>query len=211
MVIQALPQVLVDDAATDRARVEEGQGLSIPKDLLERLGDGREVDRGPILARVLEQVLLRQDRLARAGETHDDVDRVRHQAAVQDGVEPLAAARDPVGHRAGTTSFRNELVPSRSFTTETSCRGSSGFCRNADAPASSAASRIATLDSARTGMPRSWTRRHSSSPAPPEIRRSTMASCGRSAAIAPTASFASSASTTSNPSVLRKNSANSAA
>ena len=111
---QAGAQVLVEHAAADRVRVEEGQGLSVPQDLLERLGDRREVDRGPVLARVLEQVLLRQDRLAGTGQTHDDVDGVGEQPAAQDGVEPLAPAGDPVRHRAGTTSFRNELVPRRS-------------------------------------------------------------------------------------------------
>ncbi len=178
---EAGAQVLVEHAGADRVRVEEGQGLSVPQDLLERLGDRREVDGGSVLARVLEHVLLRQDRLARSGQTHDDVDGVREQPSAQDGVEPFAPAGDPVRHRAGTTSCRNELVPRRSRTAETSWSGSIGFWRNADAPASSAASRVAMLDSARTGMPRACTSRHSSSPAPPEMRRSMIASCGRSA------------------------------
>ena len=67
LMVQAGAQILVEQLAADRFRVEEGQGLSVPEDLLERLGDRREVDSGSVLARVLEQVLLCHDRLAGTG------------------------------------------------------------------------------------------------------------------------------------------------
>ena len=75
---------------------------------------------------------------------------------------------------------RTALVPSRSLTVETNCRGSSGFWRKASAPASSASSRASSAEIARqAGTPVSFSRRHSSTPDPPETRSSTTASCGR--------------------------------
>ena len=87
----------------------------------------------------MEQILLGEDRLARARASDDQGDAVERQATAEHGVEAIGAAGESVGHRiVRTVARRYALVPSRSRTVETNCSGSSGFCRNASTPASSA-------------------------------------------------------------------------
>ena len=81
---------------------------------------------------------------------------------------------------------------------ETSCSGSSGFCRNASAPASSAASLVSRVETARIGASlRCLSCRHSSSPPPPEMSRSITVMLGVSSSDLRVASAASSAAATS--------------
>ena len=95
---------------------------------------------------------------------------------------------------------------------ETSCSGSSGLRKNASAPASIAASKACTADTATIATPSCWRKnRHSSSPAPPEMSTSTITTAGASAANAVRAASSVGVNWTSNPSVVRKYSSNSAA
>ena len=70
-------EILVEDRPADRIASEEAERLRVAEDLLERLGDGGEVDRGALLGRAGEHELLAQDRLSRARQPHDQVDAVR--------------------------------------------------------------------------------------------------------------------------------------
>ena len=96
--VDGRPEIFVEDRCPDRGGVEERQALAKPGDLLQRLGDGGEVDRGPFGPRVPEGVLLGQDRLAGAGAPHDEADGIRGQAAAQDLIERCMPARQPVTH-----------------------------------------------------------------------------------------------------------------
>ena len=86
--------------------VEEAERLAVAEDLLERLGDRREVERRTLGRGVVEEVLLGQDRLARSGTTHDEVDPVQQKAAAEHGVETRRAARQPVAHWTRTDRRR---------------------------------------------------------------------------------------------------------
>ena len=86
--VHGFAQVVVEDRRSDRVGVEEGQRLSVAKNLVERLRDGRQEDARRILARVVEEVLLGENRLAGAGVTDDQIDPVRRQPAAEERVEP---------------------------------------------------------------------------------------------------------------------------
>ena len=101
LVVQGLAQVLVDDAAAEHRGVEVLQGLAVPQDLLQRFGHGGQVQRRMLLGRVVEQVLLRQDRLARARCADQQRDAVQRQPTIQHGVQPGRTAGQSIGHRAG--------------------------------------------------------------------------------------------------------------
>jgi hypothetical protein len=72
--IQDEGQILVEDGTADAADVEEAQLLPVPHDLVERLGDRGQVVGGPLRRGVREEVVLRQDRLARPRGPHQQVD-----------------------------------------------------------------------------------------------------------------------------------------
>ena len=78
--------------------VEETERLAVAEDLLQWLGDRREVERRTLSCRVMEEVLLSKDRLARTGTPHDEVDPVQEKAAVKNAVQTGGAAREPVAH-----------------------------------------------------------------------------------------------------------------
>ena len=59
-------EVLIEDRPADRVAIEEAERLGVAQDLLERLGDRGEVDRGALLGRAGEHQLLAQQRLSRA-------------------------------------------------------------------------------------------------------------------------------------------------
>ena len=101
-------EVLVEDRSTDRVAVEEAERLRVAKDLLERLGDRRQVDRGTLLGRAREHELLAEQRLSRARQPHDQVDAVRRQAAAEDQVEPCVAARAALLHQARSRRVRSD-------------------------------------------------------------------------------------------------------
>ena len=141
-------EVLVEDGAADRFRIEEAERLTVPKDLVERFRHRGEVEGGPLGRGVREQVLLGEDRLAGPGQPDQHVDRVRREAAAEHGVEARMAAQETPAHR-DVAPCRKALFPSRSLTVETNCRGSSGFWRKASAPAASAWSRASSVEIAR--------------------------------------------------------------
>ena len=90
------------------------------------------------------------------------------------------------------------LRPIRSFTVDTSFSGSSGFMRNASAPASNACSRRFKVEMHSSGvLRRFFSRSHSSRPMPPEIISSTIDSAGSWEANFSSASSAVSATSTS--------------
>src|SRR5829696_650067 len=202
---EQLTHILIEHRPPDRRGIEEGHRLAVAQDLLQRLRDGCEVDGGPLGAGVVEDVLLGQDRLAAAGWSHHQVDRMGREAAAQDRVQLLVAAgQAPASRRPGrhlgppALPRRNALAPSRSLTAETSCSGSSGFCRNASAPASRAASLLSRVEMARIGASlRCLSCRHSASPLPPEISRSITVMLGVSSWTFWVASAATSAEATS--------------
>src|SRR5438034_6565390 len=213
---ELLPEVLVDHAALDdRGPVEEGQRLAVAKDLVQRLGKGGQVERRSLNGGVVERDLLTQDRLAAAGNADDQVDGVLQQTAVQYLVESLVPGRQPLGHRwtrGSCDRSTSALVPRRSRTVETRARGSRGLRMKAAAPDRIASSALSIADTA-TIWP-VWRSAHSPrsrKPAPPEMSRSMATiSRGRSSKCS-LACVASSATTTSHPSVRRKYSARSAA
>src|SRR5581483_11116344 len=207
-----LAQILVENRLADRGGLEELQGLPEADDLLQRLGQGGEVDGGAVRGGVVERVMLGEDRLAGARQPHDHRDAVVRQAAAEDLVQgPVAAAEPAVVHQRSCPASM-ALDRSRSRTVDTSWSGSSGLRRNASAPASIAASMTSTADTATiatSACARKW--RHSSTPAPPEISTSTTTTAGRAAVNASRATQSVGVTSTSNPSVLRKNSWSSAA
>src|SRR4029079_9780539 len=90
---ERLAQVVIDDAPVgDGGPVEKIKTLPVPEDLVERLRDGREVERGVFGGGVVKRVLLAEDRLPAAGDADDHVDRVDGQAPAQDLVDPGVAA-----------------------------------------------------------------------------------------------------------------------
>jgi hypothetical protein len=92
---QQLPQILVEHPPADHAGIEEGHGLAVAQDLLQRLRNSRQVDGGSLDAGIVEHVLLRQDRLAAARRPHHQVDPIGWEPAAQDGVQSLGAAAEP--------------------------------------------------------------------------------------------------------------------
>ena len=95
-----LAQVLIEHRLADRGGIEEVQGLAEADDLLQRLGQGEEIHRGPVRAGVVKGVLLGDDRLAGARQAHDDADPVAWKAAAQDVIERLVSAAQAVAvHR----------------------------------------------------------------------------------------------------------------
>jgi hypothetical protein len=88
-------EVLVEHRPADRGGVEELQGLAEAEDLLQRLGQGGEVDDRPVRAGVVEGVLLGEDGLARARKSHDHGDPVARQAAAQGLIQSLVPAAEP--------------------------------------------------------------------------------------------------------------------
>lgn len=85
-----------------------------------------------------------------------------------------------------------------------SCTGSTGLSRKASAPAATAWPLASSADAAMTGTPRSLKERHRSSPVPPEMSSSTIASAGGRSVTKARASPADSAMSTANPSVCSK-------
>src|SRR6266550_1633563 len=169
-------EVFVDDApVADGGRIEELEGLTVTNDLVEGFRHGGQVERGLLLRRVVECVLLAKDGLAAAGNSDEEVDGIAQQPPTEDLVKPLVAARKSFDQRV-TSAWRAErtraLVPSRSRTVETSRRGSSGFARKAAAPACNASSGRSSEETASTSAPFAANSAHSPKPAPPEIRRS---------------------------------------
>ena len=77
---------------------KKAERLAVAEDLLERLGNRREVEGRTLGCRVMEEVLLSKDRLARTGTPHDEVDPVHEKPAVENRVETGRAARQPVAH-----------------------------------------------------------------------------------------------------------------
>src|SRR5439155_21348160 len=122
-------EIIVVDRASHGLRVEEAKGLAVAENLLVRLGDRGEVDSGPLRRRVRGHVLLGENRLARPRQPDEHRDRVRREAAAEHGVEARMSARETLAHRDAVASLKKALFPSRSFTTDTNCRGSSGFWR----------------------------------------------------------------------------------
>src|SRR6266699_5284225 len=98
-----------------------------------------------IVVGVTEHTLLGENGLARPGDADDQRDPVSRQPATQHPIETVRAGGEPLYHGAARPRRMNALRPSRSWTVETSCKGSMGRCRNADAPASSAASRSSSV------------------------------------------------------------------
>ena len=96
--VQAVAEVFVVDVCSDYRLVEETERLAVAEDLLERLGNRRKVEGGTLGRRVMEEVLLGQDRLARARTPHDEVDPVDEKPTVKDRVQARRAARQPVAH-----------------------------------------------------------------------------------------------------------------
>ena len=95
-----LAEVLIDDATLpDGIRIEDLEGFAESKDLVQRLGEGGEIQCRTLVRRVVERELLAEDRLAAAGHPDDQVDRVLEQAAVQDLVESWVAARESLDQR----------------------------------------------------------------------------------------------------------------
>src|SRR5690349_12893607 len=208
------PKILIQHGLADRGPVEEIQALAEAYDLFQRFRDRCEIDCRTARAPVLEGVLLSDNRLAGSGQSHDDADRIRRQPSSEDCIERLVPAQKPIAHGAGSgTGRRNALDPKRSLTVDTSCKGSHGFSKNASAPASTARSLDSSTDTATmsTSLPCSLKKRHRSSPVPPEMRSSTTASDGDLSLKDFRAACSSSVTSTSNPSVFRKYSANSAA
>src|SRR5581483_9310626 len=143
-----LAQILVENRLADRGGLEELQGLPEADDLLQRLGQGGEVDGGAVRGGVVERVMLGEDRLAGARQPHDHRDAVVRQAAAEDLVQgPVAAAEPAVVHQRSCPASM-ALDRSRSRTVDTSWSGSSGLRRNASAPASIGASMTSTADTA---------------------------------------------------------------
>src|ERR1700687_3575844 len=100
---------------------------------------------------VVEGYLRAEDRLAAPGNTNDQVDRVLEQAAVQDLVEPVVAAWEPLYQRRTSDRLRcraSALVPMRSRTVETRVSGSRGLCMKAAAPDLIASSALSIADTA---------------------------------------------------------------
>src|SRR6516225_704463 len=210
---QRRPKILIEHGAADRRPVEEVQGLAEPDNFFQRLGDRREIERRAIRPGVPEDVLLRDDRLAGPGQAHDEADRVLGQPSAQHRVQGLVTAEQPARHRAASgLGRRNALAPRRSRTVETSCNGSSGFNRNASAPASIARSRASSTDTAMTrASPCSLKYWQRLSPVPPEMSNSTTTTDGEHSVKDFWASAAVRVTSTSNPSVFRKYSSYSAA
>ena len=92
------PEILIENIFTDRSPVEEVQVLAEANDLLQRLRDRREIDRRTLRSRVLEDVLLRDNRLAGSRQARDEADRVRGQPSPQDHIERPMPAQKPVTH-----------------------------------------------------------------------------------------------------------------
>src|SRR5437016_4252484 len=104
-----------------------------------------------LLRRVVERELLAQDRLAAPGDADDEIDGVPEQAAVEDRVEVLIAARQPIGQDVAKRLWRGRtraLVPRRSRMVETRISGSTGFRMKAAAPRCSASSALSIADTA---------------------------------------------------------------
>src|ERR1700722_4231755 len=122
-VVQAGAEVFIVDACSDHRLVEEAERLAVAEDLFERFGNRRKVKGGTLGGRVVEEVLLRQDRLTRARAPHDEVDAVDQQATVKNRVQARRAARQPVAHWTRTDRRKYALVPSRSRMVETNWSG----------------------------------------------------------------------------------------
>lgn len=76
--------------------VVETESLEVAHHLGKRLGERGQVENGPVVSRVGEYELLREDRLPRSGMSHDDVDRVRGKSAAEDVVGLGIAGRQPL-------------------------------------------------------------------------------------------------------------------
>src|SRR6056297_154409 len=107
-------EVVEEDGRADRGRLEEREPLAVAEELLERLGDGGEVDPWSLGRGVVEQILLGQRRLAAAGLPHDHGDAVGQQASAEDPIEAGIAARDAVLVHGAVPRYA--LSPSRSRT-----------------------------------------------------------------------------------------------
>ena len=90
-VAQGRPKVFVEDPRTNCFRVEEGHRLPVADDLVERLRDGREIERRTFCCGVMKDVLLAQDGLATPGRADDEIDGVRRQATAEHLVDARAA------------------------------------------------------------------------------------------------------------------------
>jgi hypothetical protein len=85
-----------DDSGVDLALVEEGELLHVVDELQRRLGEGREIQAFPALARQVKHHLQREQGLARAGlarEHHDGADR---EPTSEDLIEVGAARGEPL-------------------------------------------------------------------------------------------------------------------
>ena len=179
--VQAMAEVFVDDVRPDNGRVEETERLAVAEDLLERLGNRREVEGRTLGRGVVEEVLLGQDRLARSRTTHDEIDPVHQKAAIEHGVQ-TAPSRSPAGrswssNRSTEVKGRPEEVPK--------CRDELERIERLEQEGVGARLErlVARVDgrTATTGIdPCSWASRHSSGPAPPEMRRSMTTRLGAS-------------------------------
>src|SRR5439155_19336657 len=139
MLVEDCAEIVVEDRAADRFRIEEAERLAVAEDLVERLRHRGEVDGGPLGRRVGKDVLLREDRLAGTRQPDHHVDRVRPEAAAEHRIEVRLAAREPIVHPdvAPCTTAR---APTRPLTVGTNRRASSGFWSKASATPATAAS-----------------------------------------------------------------------
>src|ERR1700687_5607673 len=213
---QHLAKILIDDTAGPHGfAIEDLEGFAKTKDLVQWLRQRPEVEGGMLRRRVVEGELLAEDRLATARHADDQVDRVLENPAVQDLVESVVAARQPLDQRRALERLpwrTSALVPSRSRTVETRVSGSRGLCMKAAAPDRIASSALSMADTARIWLvPLAANSPHNRKPAPPEIRRSMTTTPGDRSSKCSLACVASSAMATSQPSVRRKYSANFAA
>jgi hypothetical protein len=123
------------------------------QDGIHRLRERRKVQSRAFRGGVPECKLLTQDGLAAARHSDDQIDRVFEQATVEDFIQSRVATWKALVHRSESRVFgcrTRALVPSRSLIVETSCRGSSGFRKNAAAPARRASPEPSMEATART-------------------------------------------------------------
>ncbi len=136
VLMDGVAEIVVEHRASDLLGVEEGQFLPEAQQLVERFRHRRQIESGAFERGVGEQTLFGQDRLTGPRRADDEGDRVRHEAAAEDVIEPRVARGEALHQATGIFEGRvKALEPSRSRTVETNCKGTTGLARNALAPA----------------------------------------------------------------------------
>src|SRR5579859_1447945 len=188
-------------AVRDGLRVEEGEVLSESENVVQRFRQRGEVQGRSLGGGISERELLTEDGLTASRHADDQVDRVLKEPSVEDLIEPLVAAWQPVAHGSACSELvrrTRALVPRRSLIVDTSSKGSMGLRKKAPAPtliASPTLSMEATATICEVPVAaNSFTSRN---PAPPEINRSMSTRSGDLSSKCSLAWVASRAMTTS--------------